>query len=91
MHESMKENFAEKHSPSDPAHYHYNIASVRKTFALNGTKDLTYTVAFTPGSNLIMARLDYITVNYQRYLDMSGKSSLAFSLRENQGIQYELR
>ena len=80
----------DKVSESDPAHYHYNIASVRKTFALNGTKDLTYTVAFTPGSNLIMARLDYITVNYQRYLDMSGKSSLAFSLRDNQGIQYEL-
>ncbi len=75
---------------SDPSHYHYNALSMMKTFELGGTKELTYTIGFTPGGTLSLARLDYITVNYQRALDLSGKSSLLFGLRSTKPTQYEL-
>jgi len=75
---------------SDPNHYHYNACSELKTFELSGTKDLTYTVTYHPGGTVNLARLDYITVNYQRSLDLSGKSSLAFVLNSDGNTQYEL-
>ena len=75
---------------SDPNHYHYNVASANKSFNLSGTKDLTYTVTYTPGGTVNLARLDYITVGYKRALDLAGKSSLAFGLKSNTDTQYEL-
>lgn len=75
---------------SDPNHYHYNAVSVAKEFEISGTKDLTYTVTYSPAGNVILARLDYITVNYQRTLDLAGKSSLAFGLKSNGDSQFEL-
>ena len=74
----------------DPNHYHYNVVNALKTFELNGTKDLTYNVSFAPRGTVNLARLDYITVGYQRALDLSGKSSLAFGLRNENNTQYEL-
>ena len=75
---------------SDANHYHYNVVTALKQFTLNGTKDLTYTVTYTPGGTLNLARLDYITVNYERNLDLNGKSSLAFGLASLNDSQYEL-
>lgn len=74
---------------SDPNHYHYNAIVARKKFNLSGTKDLTFTVAYTPGGTVNLARLDYITVNYERSLDLSGKSSMIFGMN-NDGNQLEL-
>ena len=77
--------------PKDPSHYHYNAAQSHKQFNLSGTKDLTYTISYSPAGTVTLARLDYITINYQRQLDLSGKSSLTFGLRPPaQPTQYEL-
>lgn len=77
-------------SKEEPAHFHYNILTTSKKINLTGTKDLTYTINYTPGGTVNLARLDYITVSYKRALDMSGKSSLIFGLRSREASQYEL-
>jgi hypothetical protein len=77
-------------SSSDPSHYHYNAEIAAKEFSLSGTKDLTYSVTYSPSGTVNLARLDYVTVCYKRPLDMSGKSSLVFGLRNNEDTQYEL-
>ena len=77
-------------SKEDPSHYHYNALTIRKTFELSGTKELTYTINYTPGGTVNLARLDFITINYQRTLDLSGNSSLLFGLRSNEPTQYEI-
>ena len=74
----------------DPNHYHYNVVNALKTFEMSGTKDLNYTVAYAPGGTVNLARLDYITVNYSRALDLTGKSSMPFALKGNGPTQYEL-
>jgi hypothetical protein len=74
----------------DPSHYHYNALTTTKSFELSGTKDLTYTVTYSPGGTVNLARLDFITVNYKRALDMGGKSSLTFGLRNMKPTQYEI-
>ena len=75
---------------SDPSHYHYNALTMRNTFELSGTKELTYTINYTPGGIVNLARLDFITVNYERVLDMNGKSSLLFGLQSSKPSQYEI-
>ena len=65
----------------DQNHYHYNAVSDHKKFELNGTKDLTYSVTYSPGGTVHMARLDFLTVNYKRLLDMTGKNSMIFGLQ----------
>ena len=88
-------NLAGSHSieavnSSDPAHYHYNLAEATKQFTMSGTKELTYTVTYSPAGTVNMARLDFIAVGYKRPLDLSGKNSLAFALRNTDDTQYEL-
>lgn len=75
---------------SDASHYHYNALSSMKRFELSGTKDLTYTVTYTPAGTVNLARLDFITVAYERALDLNGKSSLLFGLMSSEPSQYEL-
>lgn len=77
-------------SKEDPSHYHYNALTTMKEFELNGTKELTYTINYTPGGTVTLARLDFITINYQRALDLSGKSSMLFGLRSIEPSQYEI-
>lgn len=74
----------------DQNHYHYNAVSDHKKFELNGTKDLTYSVTYSPGGTVHMARLDFLTVNYKRLLDMTGKNSMIFGLQSKAATQYEL-
>lgn len=83
-------NSIEKVSSKEPNHYHYNVATALRTFELSGTKDLTYTVSYTPGGTVNLARLDYITLAYERTLDLSGKSSLPFAIQGDKASQYEL-
>lgn len=77
-------------SSNDPNHYHYNLGVATKTFEMSGTKDLTYTVTYSPGGTVNLARLDYITVNYNRALDLTGNSSMPFALKSSGATQYEL-
>ncbi len=77
-------------SGDDPNHYHYNVALTHNKFSLGSNKELTYTVTYSPAGTVNLARLDYITVNYNRNLDMSGMSSLPFALRNRTAAQYVL-
>lgn len=77
-------------SSSNTSHYHYNYAQFSRQFNLTGTKELTYTVTCNPKGTLYLARLDYITINYQRALSMQGLSSLDFGLNIAGSTQYEL-
>lgn len=75
---------------SDPNHYHYNVMTALKQFTMSDTKDLTYIVTYTPGGTVNLARLDYITVGYERSLDLSAINSLKFGIYNDGASQYEL-
>jgi len=77
-------------SSSEPDHYHYNSVYAVKSFTLSGTKDLNYNIAYTPAGNVYLARLDFISVNYERALDLSGKGYLPFSLNNKTNSQYAI-
>ncbi len=63
------------------AHTHYNTKALAKTFTLPaGSKDVTYTVNFTPAGTVVLARLNFITLNYPRRLDLSD-GFLSFGFR----------
>ena len=64
------------------SHLHYNRKVTIKSFTLDGTNNLDFTVSYNnSGGTLYLARLDYITVNYQRKLEL-GKNGLAFGIHE---------
>ncbi|MBR4828521.1 MAG: type IX secretion system sortase PorU [Muribaculaceae bacterium] len=74
------------------AHDHYLTTSTAgtKQFVLEGTKDLNYTVTYSNNGTAYLARLDYITVNYERELEMGG-SSLVFGLdNASKGKRYHI-
>lgn len=52
-----------------------------KSFTLDGTNDLNYTVSYSCPSTSKLARLDYITVNYERELALRN-GSLCFGLQD---------
>ena len=54
-----------------------------KTFTLDGTNDLNYTVTYSCPGTPKLARLDYITVNYERELALRN-GSLCFGLQDAQ-------
>lgn len=54
-----------------------NTTRTVKGFTLGGS-DLDYSVSFSGGGAVSVARLDYITVNYTRSLDMGRNSQLNF-------------
>ena len=57
----------------------YNLARSIKEITLDGTDKLDFHVGFSCAGKVNMARLDYITVNYERQLAMRD-NSLAFAL-----------
>lgn len=59
-------------------HYVSNYNSL-KTFTLEGTNELNYTIEFSCMGSVKLARLDYITVNYERQLALRN-GRLAFGL-----------
>ena len=74
----------------DLSHTHYKETGCLNAFELDGTNDLNYTIDFSCGGTVYLARLDYIAVNYQRYLRLKN-GSLAFGFSEaNSGKCYRL-
>ena len=49
-------------------HDHYNISRSIKPFTLDGTTNLDFGVTYTSSKTPTLARLDYITINYERQL-----------------------
>ena len=67
---------------TDLSHTHFfETTGCLKTFDLEGTNDLNYTISYSTGGTIYMARLDYITVNYMRSLRLRN-GSLAFGYHE---------
>ena len=65
----------------DLSHTHYMESGSLKVINLDGTNDLSYTLDFSSSGTVYLARLDYITVNYQRQLRLNN-GSLAFGYNE---------
>ena len=60
---------------TDPAHDHYKWFNSAKTVVLpNGERNLKLNISFSSSGVLYTSRLDYIAVNYERPLDMQGRS-----------------
>ena len=67
------------------SHDHYNMTASYKSFTLEGTTDLNYTVAYSCPGTVYLSRLDYITVNYQRQLAMKS-GGLTFGLENTNPV-----
>jgi len=63
------------------ANDHYDLAKSLKTFTLDGTTELTWAVKFSCTGTVYLARLDYITVNYERALSLPSSGSFTFGLQ----------
>ena len=73
------------------AHVHYKTSNSVKTFTLEGTNALDFGVSFSASGKVDLARLDYITVNYERELALRS-GSLTFGLNEaSTGKTYRLK
>ena len=67
---------------TDLTHTHFfETTGCLKSFDLEGTNDLNYTISYSSSGTIYMARLDYITVNYVRSLKLKN-GSLAFGYHE---------
>ncbi|MBQ6080118.1 MAG: type IX secretion system sortase PorU [Muribaculaceae bacterium] len=64
---------------SSLSHDHYYLSRSWKPFKLEGTNELNYTVSFKGQGTIYLARLDFITVNYERNLALKS-GSLVFGL-----------
>ena len=62
-------------------HDHYQIASSTKSFQLDGTTSLDFGVEYLCSGTPDLARLDFITINYQRQLALK-QGGLCFGLNE---------
>ena len=81
----LAEEYADLIDPIfDTPHVHYymnNTGGSYKTFTLEGTNELNYTLEYSCSGTVNLARLDFITINYERELALrSGK--LAFGLQD---------
>ena len=67
---------------TDLTHTHFfETTGCLKSFDLEGTNDLNYTISYSSSGTIYMARLDYITVNYVRSLRLRN-GSLTFGYHE---------
>ena len=67
-------------STSSLNHTHYKLATSLKSFTLDGTDDLKYTINYSCPGNVYVARLNYITVNYERHMTLKdGSLQLPFT------------
>ena len=66
---------------SSLSHDHYGFSKSQKSFKLEGTNELNFTVTFKSPGTVHLARLDYITVNYERNLALKS-GSLVFGLNK---------
>lgn len=72
-------------------HDHYNLSESEKRFTLDpGVTGLDFNVTFNPVGTVKLARLDYITINYERQLSMKN-GSLVFGYNDaSSGTSYRL-
>ncbi len=67
---------------SSVGHDHYQYGRSVKTFTLDGTTDLNYGLNYSSSGSVTMARLDYITVNYERQLALKN-GKLTFGIHNS--------
>ena len=68
------------------AHIHYMLNGdgtdgSLKTFTLDGTTELNFSVEYSCGGSVTLARLDYITINFERQLALRS-GNLAFGMQD---------
>ena len=74
----------------DTARQHFKIAKSLRTFTLDDTDKLSFQVEYSCPGTVIAARLDFITVNYERQLAMRN-GYLAFGLdKASRDTTYQL-
>ena len=74
----------------DLTHEHYRNSLSNKELTLEGTHDLNYTLGFSCPGTVLLARLDYITVNYERQLALSN-GSLTFGFdKARKNLSYRI-
>ncbi|MBR6431765.1 MAG: hypothetical protein IKS64_02840, partial [Muribaculaceae bacterium] len=61
------------------SHIHYNYVTTTYKFTLDGTTSLDYGIDFSCGGSVDLARLNYITINYARPLELKN-GSLVFGI-----------
>ena len=75
---------------SSLSHEHYNATTSLKSFTLDGTTDLNFTVSYSCGGTVYLSRLDYITVNYERQLALKS-GGLTMGLEDsNPRVRYRV-
>ena len=75
---------------TDATHTHYNYCKSLKNFILEGTTELNYKIGYTCPATVQLARLDHITVNYERGLKLRN-GSLVFGLNNaNSATSYRI-
>ncbi len=72
-------------------HTHYNLSESDKRFTLDGgTTTLDFNVTYQPAGNVKLARLDYVTINYERQLALKN-GRLLFGIHEaSSGASYRI-
>ena len=74
----------------DLTHEHYRNSTSTKSFQLDGTNELNYTITYTCPGSVQLARLDYITINYERRLALRN-GSLVFGINDaNKNASYRI-
>ena len=74
----------------DVTHEHYNIGKFTKSITLGNTNELDYKLNFHSRANVLLSRLDFITVNYERQLALRD-GSLAFGLHKaRRNVKYRI-
>ncbi|MBR1804550.1 MAG: type IX secretion system sortase PorU [Muribaculaceae bacterium] len=82
---SRNDSYSQTSANSD----YYNLLDVAKTFTLEGTNELNYTVTAQKSGTLNVANLDFITVNYQRNLALTdGQLRFTQNQYASSNVQY---
>lgn len=72
------------------SHDHYKLCNSLQSFKLDGTNELNYTVKYIYSGTPHLARLDFITVNYERNLKLKN-GSLVFGMESaNSATTYRI-
>ncbi len=64
---------------TDPNHRHYYATSYVRKVDVGTENSLKWTVTYATVPNIKIARLDYVTVNYERSLALTGDTPLSFA------------
>ena len=70
--------------------FHYLMWKSVKSFVLEGTDQLKYTVDYSCPKNVYLARLNFITVNYERRMALKDGSLLLPLAKANTSMSYQV-